>query len=320
MKKLNLFKLVLLSLTISLIGFSSCVEPLAEPEVNYSKVLTNHLKANSLDLNNMTTDWVIDAAALNTAGVTNYYILDLRSAADFAIGHIQGAVNTTMPNVLTAAQNAGTKPIIVACYTGQNAAVAHVALRLSGFNTCKILKWGMSGWNSKFDGITANISNQATGHANWSTTNTIKTPVVFSLPKITAIDTTGAGILKERVTFLLSQGFRGINAADVLAAPGTFFINNYWTEADVNAYGHIKGAYRLNETLTLSADGFKNLDPATTVVSYCWTGQTSALVSAYLTVLGYDAKGIKFGTNAMINAALLKNKWTASGNFPYVTD
>ncbi|HRZ96078.1 MAG TPA: rhodanese-like domain-containing protein [Paludibacter sp.] len=325
MKKLNLFKLALLSFTFSIIGFTSCVDPIEEPEVDHYKILTTYLKANSLDLNNMTTTWVIDAPTLNTAGVTNSYIIDIRSAADFAIGHIEGAVNSTLANVVTTAQNAGTKPIVIACYTGQNAAVALVALRLNKISNCKILKWGMSGWNVKFDSWTANISNQGKGHANWSTTNTIKTPVVFALPKITdatltAADTTGALILAKRITYMLSQGFRGINASDVLASPTSYFINNYWTDADVTKYGHIAGAYRLNETLTLAADGMKNLDASKTVVTYCWTGQTSALVSAYLTVLGYDAKGIKFGTNAMINADLMANKWTTSGNFPYVTN
>ena len=90
-------------------------------------------------------------------------------------------------------------------------------------------------------------------------------------------------------------------------------IVNYWTDADVNQFGHIKGAYRLNETLKLTDPvGFKNLNPTAVIVPYCWTGQTSAMVSAYLTVLGYDAKGLMFGANNMIQDALLaakKNSW-----------
>ena len=119
---------------------------------------------------------------------------------------------------------------------------------------------------------------------------------------------------------MLGMGFKGVNASDVLTTPANYFIVNYWTDANVNQYGHIKGAYRLNETLLLG-DGMKNLDPASKVTVYCWTGQTSALVSAYLNVLGYDAYGIKFGANAMINADLQANQWKASEikNFTYVT-
>jgi len=285
--------------------------------IDYVKVLTEYLKANNLDLTDMTTDWVATADVIN-ADLANYYIIDLRKAADFANGHIDGAVNSTLTGVLDAAKNAAGKTIILTCYTGQTAAYAHVALRLSGYSTCKIMKFGMSSWNADFDSWTANVSNQATGHANWSTTNTTKTAVNFSMPTFTSTATTGAEILKERVTYMLEKGFQGVDAAEVLANPTNYFINNYWTEADVNTYGHITGAYRINEDLTLAADGIKKLDPASTVLTYCWTGQTSALVSAYLTVLGFETKSLKFGTNALIHDALQKNKWTASGSFPYV--
>lgn len=319
MKRLNFLRALLFSLLLS-VGFTSCIEAYEEPEIDHLAVLTDYMSKNNMDLNHMTTDWVIDASALNTAGVTNYFIIDLRSAADFSTGHIQGAVNSTLANVLTTAASAGNKPIVVACYTGQTAAVAHVALRLSGHRTSKILKWGMSGWNTKFDRWTSNISDRALQSSNWSSTNTIQPPVNFPYPKMTATATTPEEILQERVAYMLSKGLQGVSAADVLASPSTFFINNYWTEADVNLYGHIKGAYRINETLTIANDGLKKLDPAATVVIYCWTGQTSALVSSYLNVLGYNAKSISFGANALINSQLQKNRWTTSGNFPYVTN
>lgn len=316
--KNSIFSQIAVVLCIStVIGLSSCVDPI-EQKTDYFKVMTDHMKANNLDLNKMATDWVIDAPTMNTTGISNFYIIDLRSATDFAKGHIAGAVNSTLANVVTQAANASGKQIVVACYTGQTAAYANVALRLSGYPTSKILKFGMSSWNSNFDSWTANISNQATGHANWSTTNTIKTPVNFAYPTFEAVDTTGAGILAERVTFMLQKGLQMVNGAEVLTTPTNYFINNYWTEADVNTYGHIKGAYRLNETLLLANDGIKNLDPAATIVTYCWTGQTASLVNAWLTVLGYEAKTLKFGTNALVHDALLKNKWTTSGSFEYV--
>ncbi len=317
MKTIKFFQSSIFIIVLSVLSFSSCVDPIETPQVDHFKVMTDYMKANNMDINNMTDTWVIDAAAMNTAGTANFHIIDLRTAADFTTkGRIQGAINSTLANVLTAAQGA-TKPIVVTCYTGQNAAVAVAALRLSGYPTARIMKFGMSSWNSVFDSWTANVSNQGKGHANWSTTNTIKTPVSFAFPvldktQFTAADTTGARILAKRVTYMLNQGFRSVNAVDVLANPLTSFIVNYWAEADVNIYGHIKNSYRLFETLKLAGDGIKNLDPATTNIIYCWTGQTSALLSAYLTVLGYDAKGLRFGCNNMINADLLKNKWQAS--------
>lgn len=320
MKKINLLKFVMIIISALMIVTTGCKkDENPSPTVDKYKVLTEYMKANNLDLNNMSDAWVVDAATVNTNGISNYYIIDIRSAADFALGHINGAVNTTLSNILTQAANNGGKTILVVCYTGQTAAYGLVALRLSGFPNSKILKWGMSSWNTVFDKWTANVSNQAIGHTNWSTTNTIKTPVTFSTPTITANASTGPEILAERVNAMLAAGMQGVNAIDVLTTPSNYFINNYWAETDVNTYGHIKTAYRLKESLTLANDGFKNLDKDATIVTYCWTGQTSALISAYLTVLGYNAKTLKFGANNMIHSQLQANKWTSSGSYPYVT-
>ncbi|MDX9747195.1 MAG: rhodanese-like domain-containing protein [Paludibacter sp.] len=309
---------------IASFSFTSCIEPVEETKVDYYKKMTDYMKANNLDLNNMTTQWTIDAKDV-AAAPANFFVIDLRSAADFAAGRIQGAVNSTLPNILETAKNAGSKQIVVACYTGQTAALGHVALRLSGYPTSKILKWGMSSWNTTLDRWTPNISDRALTHANWSATNTIVPSVNFALPTFEAVDTTGAGILKERVAVMLAKGYgaMSVSANDVLTTPANYFINNYWTAQNVTDHGHIKGAYRINEDLTLAADGFKKLNPSQTIVTYCWTGQTSALVSAYLTVLGYEnAKSIGFGANALVNSTLKANKWAAtnSGSYPLSTN
>jgi rhodanese-related sulfurtransferase len=323
MKTTKFFKFLFLTSLIVTLGLSSCVEPIDEPEVNNFEILTNYLKANNLDLNYMTIQWTIDASVVNQSPAA-YYIIDLRSASDFAQGHIQGAVHSTLPNILTTAENAGTKPIVVVCYTGQTAAIGHVALRLSGYPNTRILKWGMSSWAPQLDRWSNNVSNRAMNHANWSATNTIVPSVNFNLPEFEAADTAAAAILRERVDIMLAKGFAAmsVSAEEVLNNPGNYFINNYWTAQNVADHGHIKGAYRINEELTLAADGFKKLNPNATIITYCWTGQTSTLVSAYLTVLGYpNAKSMSFGNNALINEILKANKWVEAniGDFPLVT-
>ncbi len=323
MKTTHYLQLLFMSLVFMTLGLSSCVDPIEEPDVNEFEVLTDYLKANNMDLNFMTIQWTIDASVVNQSPAA-YYIIDLRTAADFAQGHIQGAVHSTLPNILTVAENAGTKPIVVVCYTGQTAALGHVALRLSGYPNTRILKWGMSAWAPQLDRWTNNVSNRAMNHANWSTTNTIVPSVNFMYPEFEAADTAAAAILRERVDIMLAKGFgaMSVSAEEVLNNPGNYFINNYWTAQNVADHGHIKGAYRINEELTLVADGFKKLDPNATIVTYCWTGQTSALVSAYLTVIGYpNAKSISFGNNALINEILKANKWSVAniGDYPLVT-
>jgi rhodanese-related sulfurtransferase len=290
-------------------------------------ILTQYLVANDLDLPDMLLSWVTTSTVVNTIQTdadpnNNYYIIDIRTAADFAAGHIAGAVNSTLTNILTTAAGSNGKQIIVACYTGQTAAHAVIALRLSGYKNAMVMKWGMAGWNTSLAASwTAGIANIGKNHANWTAAPGLLTSnATFAVPTISSASTSGAGILAERVTYMLANGFKGETAANVLTNPGNYFINNYWTTTDVQAYGHISGAYRVNP-LSIENNEIKNLNPAKTIITYCWTGQTSSMVTAYLNILGYNALSLKFGANGMINDDLLLNKWviSESKDFPLVT-
>ncbi|MBN2730144.1 MAG: rhodanese-like domain-containing protein [Bacteroidales bacterium] len=320
-KFLNILMLVALALSVVISSCRKDDDDIVDPVVtDYHSELTTYLAANSMDLTSVLTGWTISAHDLDSIGIANYFIIDLRNSTDFGLGHIDGAHNSTLGNILTVADSANGTPIVIACYTGQTAAWAHVALRLSGYSDCKILLFGMSAWNSDFDSWTTNIGDVGIGNSNWSTTNTIQTPVTFAAPSLTCTATTGAGILQERVNYILTLGFQGVTNTDVLTTPTNYFINNYWVESDVNAMGHIVGAYRIKETLNLTDNGFLNLNSAGTVVTYCYTGQTSSAITAYLTILGYTAKSLKFGANGMIYSNMTGHKWTASGSYPYVTN
>jgi rhodanese-related sulfurtransferase len=116
-----------------------------------------------------------------------------------------------------------------------------------------------------------------------------------------------------------------VNGSDVLSNPAEYFINNYFSETDYLGFGHIANAYRINPLL-LSDNSYLGLDPAANakVVTYCYTGQTSAVITAYLRVLGYDAYSLKFGMNGLYNdnPAWTANKWSngVPKNFPVYTD
>ncbi len=282
------------------------------------EILTTYMAENSMDLPDILNSWITTAFKVDSVGTDNYYIMDIRADSVYQRGHVSGAIHSSLGNILTDAANDGGKPIIVVCYTGQAAAHAIVALRLSGYSDAKVLKFGMSSWNVDFDKWTSNTGNTAVGNADWKTDATA-TSAGFDYPEISTSEIDGAAILVERVNAMLSGGFKGIAADTVLNATGNYFINNYWDTTAVSKYGHLAGAYRIKENLTIVADGFKYLDPSETIVTYCWTGQTSSIVTAYLTVLGYDTKSLKFGTNAMIYSQLEDHKWTASGSYNYET-
>ena len=55
---------------------------------------------------------------------------------------------------------------------------------------------------------------------------------------------------------------------------------------------------------------------------YCYTGQTSANMAAYLRVIGYNAKSLLFGANGMIYDDMTGGKWSDAAimGYDYVTE
>jgi rhodanese-related sulfurtransferase len=276
---------------VASLSFTGCKE--TTTEVDEYQVLTDYMKTSNLDLDKMIASFVVFPAA--ETDVASKYIMDIRSAADFANGRIANSVNVEFKNILTEAAKAAGKPILVVCYTGQTATYAATLLRLYGYPDAAALKWGMSGWNATYDRWTANCKDITTA-ANWNTD--VVASATFGNPKLSTGAQTGMDILKKRVEAVVAAGFKSIAPADVLANPGNYFINNYFSAAHYAGFGHVKGAYRINPLLI--ADGsIKNLDPTKQIVTYCYTGQTSGAVSAWLNVLGYNAVSCLWGINGM---------------------
>jgi len=82
--------------------------------------------------------------------LSDFFVLDIRSASDYAIGHIPGAVN--VPFALVAKPEnlvdyPTDKPILVVCYSGQTAAMTTSILNVMGYDAFS-LRFGMMSWNA----------------------------------------------------------------------------------------------------------------------------------------------------------------------------
>jgi rhodanese-related sulfurtransferase len=79
-----------------------------------------------------------------------FMVIDARDPAQFAKGHIPGAINMDWRQVLakrsTIPKN---KPVLIYCNTGSLSAQAGFALRVAGWDNVKILQGGMEEWKAK---------------------------------------------------------------------------------------------------------------------------------------------------------------------------
>lgn len=318
MKKL--INLAIFLAFVPVLFLTSCKEK--EPDVvNAYTTLKTYMVSNNLDLPALAVNWIVDPKSTKMGGpidsltstMPGYNVFDIRPATDFATGHIKNAVNVALKDVVTTAANYKDKPICVVCFTGQTAGQAVMALRLSGFPTAVVLKWGMAGWNAAYKTpwvtnsgfeVPAN-GNIAVGSPNWVTT-AAPANGVFVEPVWTSSATDGAAILKERVQAVLNAGFTPALAADVLAAPANFQVMNYWTNENYLKFGHFTGAFNM-PVIALAGDLVKAFDPSKEQLVYCYTGQTSSIASFWLNVLGYKTKGISFGANRLVYDQLKTN-------------
>jgi len=306
-------KWLLLSMLVAGLVFVSCSED--EETVNEAEVLIEYLESTDSPLmkDYVNTDMpaIIGASDLLTLNaVGGALIIDIRKSEDFTLGHIPNAENVSLGNILThveAADMTGISKIVVVCYTGQTAGYATTILRLMGYDEAYSLKWGMCSWHpdfaTKWSGAIANT------YSTQFTADVTAKAAAGNLPTLSTGKTTGQDILEARISDVLVAGFdpAKITSAAVFENPSNYYIVNYWPASHYADPGHIPGAiqYTPKETIKLAAD-MKTLPTDKTVVVYCYTGQNSAAMTAYLRLLGYEAKTLLYGTNGMIYDAMVE--------------
>lgn len=317
-------KFWMLGIAAMFLLFTSCTK---EIEVNptssisdESLALTAYMESSESPLGKdyVNTDLpaMIKASDVKVLNETNQvYIVDIRSATDFSTGHIANAHNVAFGEVkshLDAADLTGIEKIAIVCYTGQTASYCTSLLRLAGYDNVYALKWGMCSWHSDF--ASKWQSSVANTYATQFTATAETKGAKGDMPALSTGKTTAEDILNDRISTLFSEGFdpAKVSSSTVFGNLSSYYIINYWPENHYSSPGHIPGAiqYTPKESLMLSAD-LQTLPTDKTIVVYCYTGQTSAALTAYLRLLGYDAKSLLFGANGMIYDVLIDNSMTA---------
>ena len=299
------------------------------------ETLVTHLEGEGGNYLNTAAPKVVAAADVLAAGLESWVILDLRNKdfgvptadgfvktpngeLDFDDGHIEGAINVGWADLVAYVKANLTKDdkILLVCWTGQSASQASLMLNLLGYDSSS-LKWGMSGWNKQFDMVSASISSDWAGQ--FTTDPDTGKNAAGDYPTLSTGETDAAAILDARIAAYSAGSAKSVKAADLFADLESYYVVNYWPEAEYLAPGHILGSHQYTpKTSLLTTADLATLPTDQKIVVYCYTGQTSSHVAAYLNLLGYDAYSLQFGTNGMIYDQMTKNQWTASGDYAFV--
>ncbi len=256
------------------------------------------------------------------------YIIDWRDAADYETAHIKGAVNMSLSDL---DDNLDSLPkdqtILNVCYTGQSSSFATAVMNLAAQDEtyaglkAQNLKYGMCSITTDTSVVPGSDTwaNQIADDAGYDleiTENTADTQ--YELPVLDTGEATLGGIIKAQLDSA-AEGWT-IKAADVYASVDDYFIVNYWPEDQYLDPGHIPGAYQFTPKEDILSDAELNHLPTDkTIVIYCYSGQTSAQLAAYLRMLGYDAKSLKFGMNGFDYASVPSGKYTAPEGDDYLS-
>ena len=101
-------------------------------------------------------------------------------------------------------------------------------------------------------------------------------------------------------------------AAALEADPDRFFVLDNRTP-DAYAHGHIPGAVNIWLKDLLNPDQIGRLPRDKRIVVCCWVGHTASQLLPILSVLGYDAVGLKYGMGTAKDSSERQLGWSRLG-------
>lgn len=309
MKK-NILSVIVIT---SSIFFSSClkdkgIEP-APPLENSPQILLQ-LEASGDLINSVSFPKFISADSLFSI-LADVVVIDLRAASEFQTARISGSINLEMKNLFNyIKQNVpASKSVVLVDGSSQKSVYAASLLGFAGMQNIVVLRWGLASWNSVIQSwqnyLHFNIHTKFEGKVNSKGTFT-------PLPKIEESFASTTELIEKRVQSLLSDNFEDllISSDTLNARKFDYYVVCYGTQKfyrETQSYpGHFK-----NSILYQPRADFKSNTDLQTLASdriigiYDFDGTAAASLSAFLKLLGYNVKFVKFGAHEMIYEHLI---------------
>jgi rhodanese-related sulfurtransferase len=269
----------------------------------------------------------------NTKAADALFVVDTREPADFARGHIPGAVNIPLQSLPQALLDNTSgiptdKEVVVASYWGNDGNMASLLINISRI-TDPANPGSFPKSTSIFGGMTA-----------WSFSRLLvpsKTRFDDALGVVTvqkATETT-AHPGADKGAYPKFAAFTDNSVVNKILVRAKLYLNSVPTQFDLQLYpkvladnledgdtandpqiisvrsaahyagGHIPGAINIPYQQVANLDNqTKFVDPSKQVAVYCYTGHTGSLAAMALGILGYNAKDILWGVNGWSTSVL----------------
>ena len=217
-----------------------------------------------------------------------YFLLDVRKPEDFAKAQIKGAVNIAYENIYkkaflsTLPQD---KKIVVKCYIGNTSGHASLLLNLLGFEAIG-MKYGMMAWSNNPVAFALQPYSGAMGYPVETEINQVASE--YELPVVdSGLSDPEEIILFYGKNFIWEGRPKGsrIDPQDLFTEIVQKKNHDYFVvslqKPDDYARGHIPGAINIPPEKIAEIDSLKKLPPGKKIVTYSYTGNTSAMVSEW---------------------------------------
>lgn len=317
-----------------------CIEEINDSSAgfnfNNSALILREIESRGDYINSPNFPASITAEELNS-NLANYIVLDVRKAEDFSNGHIKDAVNITSGLLLDYIINSNNlnKDFVIISNTGQASSYYTALLRLYGLRNVYSLKFGMASWHKDFSHyFTDNIA-ELTNMENYHNVDNPK-PNFSELPLLEKGNNLTAGeLLNQRIIDFLIEGFNEnalpysitVNTIDkdyfasmINLNSSEYFIicsgkSDLYFVGQLGVFenpGHPKGAvlyktfYPVSELS--SVNYLQTIPVSKKIILYSYAGELSAIGTAHLRLLGYDAKSLLFGAHALFYQRLASSE------------
>jgi rhodanese-related sulfurtransferase len=227
-------------------------------------------------------------------GKKDFLILDIRSAEDYAKGHLKGAVNAAWGTpALAEAINwlPDDKPVYVNCYSGQTAGQAIAVLNIAGIQASSI-KYGWNLGISKTEGFDSYVD-----------TTAVAAPEASGMTIDPAVKTAAMDYFNNLKKD--PEAPSNIISAEKLKAKmdaeDPMVILSIRTAEDFSK-GHVSGAINIPFGDNMQAS-FSKLPKDKKIFVYCYSGQTAGQTVGVLRMMGYDAASVKSGMGTPVTGA-----------------